>query len=713
MSVNLFDANFYRAANLDLQGFNNAQALSHFQNTGLNEGRAFSPFVDLNFYRASNADLSGFSNRQAYEHLSNTGIREGRKFSPLIDLNYYQRHNGDLASFNNEELFEHLRRSGVLEGRRFSLLVDLNFYRSVNGDLTSFNNYQALQHLQTSGLAEGRRFSPFFNQDVYVAANLDVAKQGWNNTQLFWHLVNTGVTEGRRFSVTFDVNYYRNTYPDLAQAGLNNTQLLEHFQDNGLINEGRSSSESFNVKYYLNNYPDLKAAGLNYQQAQQHFEINGFRERRLGNPSGEISLPTDPGNTTNNAFNFGILNGSRIVKEFVGSNDADYYRFTLGTINNFSLTLNGLTSDADVQLLDSNGNTIISSYNSSTLAETINQQLNPGTYYIKVYPYQQSGVNTNYNLTLSATPTSPPASVFSSIYGYGIVDAAAAVAKAIGQSAFANLASVGGDNDTVNVPEVWARGYTGQGITVAVIDDGIDINHQDLRGNIWRNTREIADNGIDDDRNGYIDDINGWNFGLYNKNVLPSGSHGTHVAGTIAAVNNGIGVTGVVYNARIMPIRVSNNEDLWVGNLANAIRYAVDNGARVINMSLSSNDFPGLREALAYAASRNVITVSAAGNDTLLTPTYPASYATQYGISVGAIANFSNAAGSDSRMRHVVAPGVSVYSTTPNNTYSYDYGTSMAAGYVSGIVALMLSANPNLTSEQVRNILTSSASRVV
>jgi len=321
----------------------------------------------------------------------------------------------------------------------------------------------------------------------------------------------------------------------------------------------------------------------------------------------------------------------------------------------------------------------------------------------------------------------PNGDVFNSIYGYGLVNAAAAVAKAIGQSTFADVPNLGGNDwgkDLINAPEVWAKGYTGQGITVAVIDTGVDINHPDLNANIWRNTREIPGNGIDDDNNGYIDDITGWNFSGNNNNVLPSGAsrlngHGTHIAGIIGGLNNGVGVTGVAYNAKVMPIKIGEVNDggsfVNSGDLAAAIRYAVDNGARVINMSIGWQSNAELEAALAYAASHNVITVSSSGNVGVPSPGIPAEYATQYGISVGAvdntrtIANFSNGAGADLSLNHVVAPGVNIYSTLPNNSYDTLSGTSMAAPHVSGVVALMLSANPNMTTEEIRNIWTSSA----
>jgi subtilisin family serine protease len=704
MTVSLFDANFYRAANPDLQNLSDAQAWSHFQNYGLNEGRAFSPFVDLNFYRASNSDLANFNNRQAYEHLCDYGVNEGRKFSPFFDLNFYRSHNQDLANFSNEQLFDHLENYGVADGRRFSPLVDLNFYRSTNSDLSSYSNNQALQHLEIYGLFEGRRFSPFVDLNLYAAANPDLARMGWNNLQLFEHLAEYGVSEGRRFCISFDSNYYRSTNPDLAQAGLSNAQLLVHFEDYGL-NEGRASSESFNVNCYLDNNSDLKALHFNNQQAEQHFEIYGFREGRTSSPLKQIFVPTDPGNTINSAFNLGVLDGSHSLTQYVGSNDTDDdYRFTLGNISNFSLTL---SSNVNVKLLDVNGNAIATGlYNSSSHSETITQHLNCGTYYIRVY---SNGVNTNYNLTTSVNPASTPATVFKSTDGYGLIDAGVAVAKAIGQSAFANVAQLGGNNwgdDLVNAPEAWARGYTGQGVVVAVLDSGVDYNHADLKDNIWTNSNS-----------GYVNDIYGWNFVDNNNNVLDNNGHGTHVSGTIAGENNNFGITGIAYNAKIMPVKVL--DDKGSGSDAAVIQgiyYAINHGANVINLSLGSNDADDyLQSAIQYASSKGVIVVMAAGNDSASIPDYPARYAKNSGIAVGAvdqnknITSFSNRAGSDS-LAYVTAPGVNVYSTIPGNNYAYYSGTSMATPCVAGVVALMLSANPHLTSAQVRNILISSAS---
>ena len=446
--------------------------------------------------------------------------------------------------------------------------------------------------------------------------------------------------------------------------------------------------------------------------------------------------PTDAaGNSLVTARHIGVLDSRQTFQDFVGTTDTDdYYRFSFTERSTFSLALTDLSTDTDVELLNSDGKAIAISYRGGNSSESILLVLEAGDYYVRVYPF--SVADTGYRLTLNATEATDLTS-FSSIYGYGLINAADAVATALGQTTpLPDVTNLGGNSwglDTVNVPEAWAQGYTGENVVVAVIDSGVDINHVDLRDNIWVNTDEIPNNGIDDDDNGYIDDDNGWNFGLgqNNNNVLPgtndpSQGHGTHVAGTIAAANNGIGVTGVAHEASIMAIRmgdVAGGRFVNPGNLADAIRYAVDNGADVINMSLGWTDSAELQDALAYAANNDVITVSAAGNgdatgNGLPFVGSPAQYATQYGISVGAvdmnqdIAGFSNRPSSNSAIQHVVAPGVGIYSTRPNNTYGFSSGTSMASPHVAGVVALMLDANPELTHDQVRQLLAGTSVRL-
>lgn len=303
-------------------------------------------------------------------------------------------------------------------------------------------------------------------------------------------------------------------------------------------------------------------------------------------------------------------------------------------------------------------------------------------------------------------------------YGYGLVDAAAAIGHALGRSPLLEVPDLGGNNwglDLVNAPEAWAQGFTGEDTVVAVIDTGVDYTHVDLDDNLWVNSGEIAGNGIDDDGNGYVDDVRGWDFVEDDNNPMDLRGHGTHVAGTIAAENNGFGVTGVAYNAQIMPVRVlnENGSGFW-SDVADGIIYAADNGADVINLSLGGGYSSAIEAAVEYATALGSVVVMAAGNSGASQPTYPANFATDWGIAVGAVnssnrmAWFSNQAGT-TPLDYVVAPGVSVLSTTPGNAYASYSGTSMAAPHVAGVAALLLSANPHLTSAQVESILTATA----
>lgn len=427
-----------------------------------------------------------------------------------------------------------------------------------------------------------------------------------------------------------------------------------------------------------------------------------------------------------NARDIGILNSNQTWNDFVGNFDSvDYYRFHLNTTSDFNLFLSGLSADADVDLLedtnnDGFGEIIDSSLAFGNAAEEINvSNLNPGTYYVKVSQY--SG-ETNYNLSLSATPSFNSGSSFNSggfnsISGYGLVDASAAVAQTINApTPFPEAFDFNNwDVETINAPEVWNQGYTGQGIVVAVIDSGVDYNHFDLAGNIWTNINEIPNNGFDDDGNGYVDDVRGWDIINNDNDPMDFLGHGTHIAGTIAAQQNGLGITGIAPNAKIMPVKVGNFETILPNDAAAGIYYAVNNGAHVINMSFGRDFYsPVVNDAIRYATERGVVVVMAAGNDGSSFPEYPANNLQQWGIAVGAtdildrISDFSNRAGSTT-LNYVVAPGEDIYSTLPNNDLGNLSGTSMAAPHVAGVAALALSANPFLTPDQVEYMITSTA----
>ncbi|MDY6920322.1 MAG: S8 family peptidase [Pseudomonadota bacterium] len=180
----------------------------------------------------------------------------------------------------------------------------------------------------------------------------------------------------------------------------------------------------------------------------------------------------------------------------------------------------------------------------------------------------------------------------------------------------------------INMDKAWQVNQDASAVTVAVIDDAIMLSHEDLQGNLWVNTREQPGNGLDDDGNGYIDDIHGWNFGAGTNDPSPTtaecikSGHGTHVAGAIGAVGgNNVGVTGIAPRVRIMALAIGRPDSrcgLDSAGILEAVRYAVDNGARVINLSLGGPMGTRIaRETYRYASEHNVLLVVAAGNDGL------------------------------------------------------------------------------------------------
>ena len=245
-------------------------------------------------------------------------------------------------------------------------------------------------------------------------------------------------------------------------------------------------------------------------------------------------------------------------------------------------------------------------------------------------------------------------------------------------------------------------------VVVAVIDTGVDYTHEDLKDNIWVNTKEIPGNGIDDDGNGYIDDVYGVNLETGKDSGMDDNGHGTHVAGIIAAANNHIGVVGLAYNVKLMPIKAGMASGFFnQSQIAKGILYAYNNGADVINMSFGgSASTIAVQDALETAYTRCVL-VAAAGNDgapnegLLARPAYPAALSYVMGVmSVdmwGVESGFTNydVAAYSSVEYEVYAPGSQILSTIPGNRYATWSGTSMAAPYVSAMAALLRSAYPD------------------
>lgn len=279
-----------------------------------------------------------------------------------------------------------------------------------------------------------------------------------------------------------------------------------------------------------------------------------------------------------------------------------------------------------------------------------------------------------------------------------------------------------------NATSAWANGNTGSNsVFIGIIDEGIQPNHEDLSANIWVNPYDPAD-GIDNDGNGYIDDVNGWNFDG-NNNTTYIGTiddHGTHVAGTIGAKGgNSVGAAGVCWDVKLISCRFLGSNGGSLVNAIKAIDYITDlRNRHGLNLPATNNSWGGggyssaLKKAINRASLSNVLFIAAAGNSSLnnnSTPTYPASYNNSNIISVaaissnGSLASFSNYG---STTVDIGAPGVSIYSTLPSflgNYYGSYSGTSMAAPHVTGAAALYAAKFPYSSANNIKTAIMNSA----
>jgi subtilisin family serine protease len=262
----------------------------------------------------------------------------------------------------------------------------------------------------------------------------------------------------------------------------------------------------------------------------------------------------------------------------------------------------------------------------------------------------------------------------------------------------------------IGLPLAWMK-TTGAGNVIAVIDTGLDLDHEDLESKVWVNAQEIPANNTDDDLNGYIDDTVGWDF--VNGDNIPQDdqTHGSHVGGIAAAqTNNTIGIAGVSWEAQLMVLKALDNlgDGSWA-DVAEAVLYAADNGAKVINMSFGDEDSSEtIKLAIEYALSQGCLLVAAAGNggSSVL---YPA--AEPGVIAVAATNNLDLPWSSTNRGPEVdiAAPGVAIFSTNAAGSYTVLTGTSMSTPHVSGVASLLWSVRPELTSIEVTQIITTTA----
>lgn len=279
--------------------------------------------------------------------------------------------------------------------------------------------------------------------------------------------------------------------------------------------------------------------------------------------------------------------------------------------------------------------------------------------------------------------------------------------------------------------EAWTRGKTGSNtVYIGIIDEGYMYTHEDLAANAGTNTGEIANNGIDDDRNGLIDDVYGWDFDGNNNTVFDGvdDDHGTHVAGTIGGVGgNGRGVAGVVWNVKLMSAKFLGSTGGTTVNAIKSVDYFTDLKQRGINIVATNNSWggggysQGLYDAIERANLQGIIFVAAAGNATNnndAAPSYPASYLNANIIAVasitstGGLSSFSNWGATSV---DIGAPGSGIWSTVPIRSkgkvvsgYASYNGTSMATPHVAGAVALYVSSNPGASVSAVKNAILSS-----
>ncbi|UCD51951.1 MAG: S8 family serine peptidase [Phycisphaerales bacterium] len=267
----------------------------------------------------------------------------------------------------------------------------------------------------------------------------------------------------------------------------------------------------------------------------------------------------------------------------------------------------------------------------------------------------------------------------------------------------------------IQMPDAWDISTGSRDVVVAVLGTGVDVNHPDLKDNIWINPGEIPDNDVDDDENGYIDDVYGWNFEDGDNDVIPEedyydiGGHETMVAGVIAATgNNGEGVCGINWQCSLMVLRLSLY--ITTAEVAEGLDYAAANGADILNMSFGADEFgaegdPIVKEAIDNAFAQGVLLFASAGNSDNDYPNYPAAYPNVVAVSSTDGEDIKTGHSSFGSWVDIAAPGTDIVTTDLNGQYIATAGTSFSSPYVAAVGALVLSHRPDLSHVEIRAIL--------
>ncbi len=449
-------------------------------------------------------------------------------------------------------------------------------------------------------------------------------------------------------------------------------------------------------------------AGHQLNAVVQYTDSQGFKETIT---TDSVSVPGTAGSNSDGKDDYGgstTTNGRLTINNSISgelelAGDHDWFAINLTAGQRYQFDLNGVSLEDPFLYLRSSSSSLVA-YNDDESLLSLDSQLNytaesSGTHYLDVGAYQDVYAGT---YTLRASELTPPDPGFNSTDGYGHVSAQRAFEQLLNIS-LDPVDALGGNLwgvDNVDAPEVWNggsgfAGATGSGTTIAVIDTGVDLDHPEFLGRIVAGYDFVDDDSIADDGNG----------------------HGTHVAGTIAGANDGTGITGVAYDAAIMPLRVLGNDGYgWTSDIISAVRWAADNGAHVINLSLGVSGYSqAMADAISYASGRGSVVVMAAGNSGGMAPEYPAAHAIDHGIAVGVVdsnrsfAGFSNRAGS-TQLDYVTAPGVNIYSAVPGGGYDTFNGTSMATPHVAGVAGLLKSHDGSLSASAIEDLLTGSGS---